>query len=143
MESEFGLKARKTSAQGRVLGCPQQRQGTGQGAPDEPELTHRQFLSIPCTMVSCLDISSSPELISDLQGFSNSCFSLHRRCSGASRASAELLLSFLLLLCSALRQLHQSELGRAGCFVNTGCQGIHRFGDKQVLHYFFFWLNWG
>lgn len=60
MESEFGLKARKTSAQGRVLGCPQQRQGTGQGAPDEPELTHRQFLSIPCTMVSCLDISSSP-----------------------------------------------------------------------------------
>lgn len=39
MESEFGLKARKASAQGRVLGCPQQRQGTGQGAPDEPELT--------------------------------------------------------------------------------------------------------
>lgn len=62
MERDFGLKpwARRASTQGRVPGCPQRRQGTGQGSPDEAELTHRQLLSTPRTTASCLCLSSSP-----------------------------------------------------------------------------------
>lgn len=72
MERDFGLKAwaRKASTQGRVPGCPQRRQGTGRGASDEPELTHRQLLSTPGTTVSCLLITKSPPSPSQiLKGF--------------------------------------------------------------------------